>query len=414
MNRIYSGKYYFYIEYYTYIKKNDESVLILNTLDNQKIVSNDVRILTLVESMLCKKDNVLEIDFDNIYHDEFYQSFFEDIRNIFMGDLIEVNLSNGAPVNFYPIAKIEDNFRKKDNHALLGHDTLCNSLFNLNIFLNAACTQHCANCANYYKQFHCCSKFLTENDSLSIDPIVIEKIFKYSKFENLNKINILGGNIALYKDIDRILPYLSDYKEKCFAVFKYNNIDSINAEILSFFDNRIVIIVDAAEIDAHDVDRLISDYHQFEIHIVATDELQLKKMMPLFSASISYRLVPFYNGNNLAFFENNVFLCEEDIFEANYTIKKIHKNQLINNGFFGNLTVLPDGNVFIDMNGSFLGNLQSESILNIISKALKNEDSLWFKTRKTTTCSDCLFVDLCPPVSSYELAIGKYNLCNVN
>ena len=105
---------------------------------------------------------------------------------------------------------------------------------------------------------------------------------------------------------------------------------------------------------------------------------------------------------------------EEDIFEMQYTIKKIHKNQFMNSVFFGNLTVLPDRNVCVDMNSPVLGNQKNESIFEIFSKALKNDDSLWFKTRNTAMiCSGCLFVDLCLPISNYELATCKSNLCNV-
>ena len=413
MNRLYQGKYYFYLECYTYAKITETSVLLLNTLDNQRIISNDKKIMALIEKLLQKKNNVLEIDFDGFYQDEIYQLFFEEVRTKYMGDLIDVNLSKGEPVNFYPIAKIENNIRKKGNTTSPDFDMLCNSLFNLTIYLNAECTHNCPNCNKYYRQFNCCTQFVGNNDCVSMDPAIVEKIFSFVKFENLKKIHVAGGNLSLYKDFDRIIPYLSEYREHCSTGFKYNNIRSINADIRSFFENRITIIVDAAEIDDNDVDILINDYNRFEIQIIATDECQLEKMMPLINSSVSYKLTPFYNGHNLSFFEDNVFLNEEDLFETKYTIKKIHKNQLMNSGFFGNLTVLPDGNVCVDVNGPVLGNLHGETMLDIISKALKNEDSLWFKTRNTTTCADCLYVDLCPPVSSYELAVGKYNLCHV-
>jgi pseudo-rSAM protein len=413
MNNIYKGKHYFYFEYYTYIKINGTSVFLLNTLDSQRIISNDKRIISLIESLLGKKNNVLEIDFDNVYTDDIYQLFFDEIRNKYMGDLIAVGLSKSEPVNFYPIGKIENNIREKKDKTSVDYNLLCNSLFNLSIFLNTECTHNCLDCRNYYKQFHCCSKFSDKNDNNSIDANVVEKIFKYAKFENLHRINILGGNISLYKDMDSVLNYLCDYKEICYAFFKYNNISSINEQICSFFNNRIIIIVDASEIDENDIDVLFDKYNKFEIHFIVTVETQIEKLMRFVDSEISHKFIPFFNGKNLAFFENNIFLNEEDIFETNYTIKKIHKNQHINSIFFGNLTVLPNADICVDVNGNVLGNLNSESMFDIISKSLKNEDSLWFRTRKMTTCSDCLFVDLCPPPSNYEIVIGRSNLCHV-
>ena len=415
MSRIYTGKYYFYFECYTCIKTTETCALILNTFDNQKIISSDKRIIALIEKMIAKKNSVLEIDFDNFYKDDLYQSFFDEVRNKYMGDLIDVKLSKGEPVNFYPIPKVEDNIRKKEKQdKSIDFNFLCNSLFNLTLFLNTACRHNCPHCKDYGKQFHCCTKFSCKDACNSIDSEIIEEIFNYARFENLNRIHLLGGDISLYKELDWLFNYLSGYQENCYAYFKYDNIRSINAKMLSFFDNRIVIIADAAAIDRRDVDILINDYNRFEIHIIVTDELQLEKIATLADSSVSYKLIPYYNGKNRSFFENHIYLNEEDIFETQYTIKKIHKNQLMNSFFFGNLTVLPDGNVCIAMNSPVLGNLKNESIFEILSKALKNEDSLWFKTRNTAaTCSGCLFVDLCPPISDYELATGKSNLCHV-
>ena len=413
MNKIYKGQYYFYLECYTYFKLTDNKVLLLNVIDNQKIISSDKKIVVLIERLSSKKNSVLKVDLDNEYKDNVYKTFFKEVRDKFMGDLIDIGLSKGEPVNFYPIAKIEDNVRKIDRDTPLDFNLLCNSIFILNFFLNSVCVHNCTHCKDYYKQLNCCSKITTNNDQQSIEIEIIEKIFKHAKFENLKRINFLGGDISLYQDLDRVISCLSDYREICRVYFKYNNIQSINEKILSFFGNRISIIVDAEEIDHNDVVRLIHDYHQFEIHIVLTDELQIEKIMPLINSSISYKVFPFYNEKNISFIENNVFLSEKDIFEPNYTIKKIHRNQHMNTFFFGNLTLLPDGNVCIDVNGSSLGDLHSESIFDIISKALKYEDSLWFKTRDTTDCSDCLFVDLCPPISNYEFAINKSHLCNI-
>ena len=413
MNRIYNGKYHFYLEYYTYVKITDLCVLLLNTLDNQKIISSNEKIIQLIKRILYKKNSVLEIDFDTFYVDDIYQLFFEEVRNKYMGDLIAINLSKGEPVNFFPTGKINNNFRVKDKNTFFEYNFLCDNFFNLNIYLNTTCAHNCPNCKDYHRLFICCSKFLGKSDNNSIEPSLIENMFKYSKFENLNRINILGGNISLYKNIDSVLYYLSDYKENCHAYFKYNNVQSINAKIVSFFDNRISIIVDVSEIDENDINILINDYNKYEIYIVLTDELQLEKIVQLTTSSISYKLIPFFNGKNLSFFKNNVFLSEEDILETKFTIKKIHKNQFINSLFYGNLIVLPDGNVCIDINGPILGNLYNETIFDIISKALLNGDSLWFKTRNTTSCSSCLFVDLCPPISNYELVIGQSNLCHI-
>lgn len=104
---------------------------------------------------------------------------------------------------------------------------------------------------------------------------------------------------------------------------------------------------------------------------------------------------------------------KDDILSMKHTIRQIHRNQVLNYFFWGELTVFPNGDVCSNVNRPILGNIQNESIDEMIVEILTDSDSLWFFTRNKTACKNCLFVDLCPPISNYELSANKFDLCNL-
>ena len=121
---------------------------------------------------------------------------------------------------------------------------------------------------------------------------------------------------------------------------------------------------------------------------------------------------PWYNGNNLQFFEDNVFLSEEDLKNQNFSRREIFAHQILNTNFFGKLTVLPDGNVYANINMKPLGKI-GDNLGELIKKEFVSGES-WFKTRdKLEPCGKCLSRHLCPSPSDYEYQLGRHNLCNI-
>ena len=112
-----------------------------------------------------------------------------------------------------------------------------------------------------------------------------------------------------------------------------------------------------------------------------------------------YQLVPVYTGNNLDFFRKNVFLTHEDILATRLTMRDFFRRRAINENDFGKLHILP--------------NVATHDFLTIIQKEIK-EGCSWLRIRNQEPCAHCLYRDLCPSPSDYELEIGCPNLCLVN
>ena len=123
-------------------------------------------------------------------------------------------------------------------------------------------------------------------------------------------------------------------------------------------------------------------------------------------------IVPFFNGSNEDFFQNNVFLTTQDIACLNPSANDVLMNQVLNANFFGNIIIDSNSNVYSRFNGNSIGKIQQgQDIVGFVEQYLQYNDN-WFLTRdKISPCSDCLFCYLCPPISNCEISFKRYNLC---
>ena len=92
--------------------------------------------------------------------------------------------------------------------------------------------------------------------------------------------------------------------------------------------------------------------------------------------------------------------------------QQIFTRQVMNENFFGKLTIMPNGDVYANVNVKVLGNLKSNSLNELVYKEMSQKES-WFLKRENQPCCDCVYKLLCPSPSNYELAIGKMNLCTI-
>lgn len=128
----------------------------------------------------------------------------------------------------------------------------------------------------------------------------------------------------------------------------------------------------------------------------------------------SYKFQPFYTGDNIDFFKDSVFLEMDDIFVKKFKLKDLLSKTILNLNNFGKLTLLYNDLIYSNINESELGDVNKLDFNYLIRKALSNSNFGWIQSRcKVEPCSACQYNAFCPPISNYEYAIGKYNLCHV-
>jgi len=227
---------------------------------------------------------------------------------------------------------------------------------------------------------------------------LVGNIFTYSNYTKLiNEITNLGIGCSINITL---LDFLAQIKN-------LNSIqisDQVKLNILiekSLFSDSFVQLSKIEEIQS------------VVAHVLSTEEYCFfLDIFNKFPTNYNTQLIPIFNGDNLHFFEDNVFMGQEDFDNVFITKREIFSNQSINNNDFGKLTVLPDGSVYANVNMEKLGTVK-DSPYSIVHKEL-TEGNSWLRIRDMKPCCDCVYQWLCPSPSNYEPAIGKPNLCHIN
>lgn len=160
-------------------------------------------------------------------------------------------------------------------------------------------------------------------------------------------------------------------------------------------------------------DNPLLENNECHYHFIVSSEEEYETACRLVEehASGNCRMLPLYTGTNDAFFEELVYLSEEDIRDFRFSKREVFSRQAINENFFGTLTVDLDGGVYGNLNEKPLGTM--EDGLYLLTLQEMTEGHSWLHIRDSKPCCDCIYQWLFPSPSNYEKVIGKPNLCHV-
>ena len=411
-------KYWFYVDTFVHISIKKNNALLYNSFtgkyfevkDSPSIISllkrlkslNNVGVLSMNETTL---KPVLE--------------FVDQVRNNFMGDLIEVEHSQRKPVQTVPVITIQkgvDHLNKVDGKSA-GEDIL-NYLRLLTLYINDACEQNCSFCSQAYQQFNCCFKGKRENRELSIS--TIDKVLKTTR-NSLEVLILSGGNILNYSRLEDLIQLLMTSPAKKTLCINYLNLKD-NFNRLNLLENLDLLEVEVPVFFPINIEEFEGVHRRIQkmrikVHfnfVIQTDE-EFEAAEQLISANVleDFGYIPFYNGSNYDLFSENVFINRSDIESNQPSMIDIYRNEIINSNFFGKLSIASDGRIFAALTESSLGNIINDPLKEILVKELV-EGKSWRKVRKNVLpCKKCTFQSICPPISNINKLIGKSNLCHI-
>lgn len=255
--------------------------------------------------------------------------------------------------------------------------------------------------------------------SRELSIIHIKKIIDDLKGTALQKINIIGGNIFNYSEMEELNNLLRDWSKYVEYSIHYKNIigntDKINllnrgSSLNLLVDNEIDIEI-LSEVKELIDGKNIKTKFSFAVGKNADFNI-IEKIISKLKIN-DYIIYPYYNKSNISLFLNNVFINKQDIFEAQPSQNDIFTRQTLNPLSFGQLYVTCNGNIYSNLNNPMLGNINNISIYDSVYKEMDTGKSWWKLRTNIQPCRNCLYNLLCPPISNYEYTIGKYNLCNV-
>ena len=100
--------YWFTIEPYVFISIVNNSLLLYNTLDGKTIESDKADVIELLGEILKKENCGVTLLKKEVYKHDDINAFVCELREKFMGDVIDVSLSKGKPVQLLPFFNLSN------------------------------------------------------------------------------------------------------------------------------------------------------------------------------------------------------------------------------------------------------------------------------------------------------------------
>lgn len=408
--------YWFSLKSHIYVEFKEKEILLYDTQKGSYMKITNPEIISLIKDMY-ETENLGVVE---LYTEKFNNTdiklIIENLIQLEIADLDIINNDAPKPIKLIPILNLQNDIEKikewvkdeKEKALLLGKDTL-KYLFEVNIYINNICDVNCEFCSNHVKQIECCTIKKGKSDELSIE--IIKDILRQIKYSSVYRINIMGGDIYKYSQLGELRDIILEFSNKVVHFYThYKNyiknslIEDLPLNLIIDFPNNKTI-----------TQKIFSDINNnCTVHFIIKDENEYEKAESIIEENnlIKAEIHPFYTGENLSFFKENVFMDEDDIFSTTQQMREIFRNKKANKNFFGKLYILPDGEVKANMNTSSLGNIKSDDILNLVNKELIN-NTAWRYIRDKSPCDQCLNRFICPPISNYEIALNRLNLCHL-
>jgi len=331
------------------------------------------------------------------------------------GSLLDNNIFSVKP--FVPKFKLKIMEAFSENHAqnLSKGMNILDYLAEITIYLNATNPDN-LNSAIWqqaYKQFIAPANL--PNSKQELDFELLRSFIRQAADKTIN-LNLLGGSVFEYSHFAELIDFLQTESYKFSPVLHFTArafiINQAKIEQLPVNANLFYTLYLAEKSD-YLLNLPIDDKTELVFIIQNDDDFNRAEQYITEHKIEKYQLKPFYNGSNGDFFRENIYLSEGDILAEPIEWRIIHRNGAVNNNYFGKLTVLNNGKVYGSLHQPSVGSIAKSDLKTLIVSALKKKSG-WTTTRgKLPVCGNGLYQKLCPPVSNYENAIGKNNLCTV-
>ncbi len=399
-----------------------------NTFNRQLLeYAKEPSILKLLRRLNSDR-NLYVIKIKNGEIDSVVSRFIKDIRGSYCGDIIDTAHRPRKPVQLKPLLKLHGTLPEmstgRSGEKTLVKDEIKDYLNALTLYINSNCNRDCGMCNKAHKQFTCCTRG-TSGNTLTIQDIrgLLEEI----NGSKLFKINISGGDLATYPNLPELLALLEPLPAVKNYFQHYLNLDALQHKT-PFFQlarNSISNLKNCLNILVHFplqkniFQKWAEQSHRLDIkkryHFIVQSDDQFDTVEDLINRYPfeDFLVSPYFNGQNMSFFQTNVFTDRESLLEESHTMKDIFSRAAINRFYFKNLSLLSNKGIYANLNGPQLGILGKNKIFDVIHKELNNGKS-WTRVRRhVMPCKSCVFTDLCPPITNYEFATKMYDLCHI-
>jgi len=421
-------KYWLYIDSFIHIAQKKNNVLLYHPYTGKILEYTDnPDAANLVRRIRSPKNlGVIGMTSEELSNPAVH-AFVSEIKRHFMGDVLDRSFSDGKPVQMPPHVKIQKDiaYLKNIKSRSVG-EKIMGYLSEVSIYLNEECSQHCHICPSAFRQFPCCHCSPSLKKAVRmLDMEILERFLDEIGGSSSVSLNLLGGNILVYPHLECLAALLKNRGVPYNLFVHYLNLaehPNHNASISPLGGSPGFYIVPVSFPVDEDKFRIVCEIlrsrhvpFKFLFIIESSDDVNRVETLLLQSRfqGVNSAIRIFYNGHNLDFIEESVFINPSTIEKKRPPLKTIYTNGAVNRSYFGKLTIMPDGGVYAGVKDPCLGRLGKDSVYDMLSKEMSAGKS-WLRVRpKMKPCKDCLYNRLCPPLSNYERVMGKNNLCHI-
>lgn len=412
--------YWFYLESFVYIVIKGNDLLMYNTITGKFLSYVDNRSLIAFILELNRKENLYVLKVSHTFlKDNRLDAFINEIRDYFMGDLIDVSLSPKKPFILPPHFDIRENIEIRERRTYL--NVSADSLFSikeLTFYIDNLCENNCNVCHTACNQFLWCTVG-KDKDRHILTPGDIEEIIEQVKGCPVKNINIIGGDLNRYPHLNELMNVLS---HGSFNVNYYFHLSHLRKRV----SDKIKVLNPRARINV--LIECISQLPSDELTLLYLKELepdglifliQEKEDIVVTEQIVEYlkleniSVQSYFNGQNLDFFKKNVFIDRESLSENPLDLGAINARKFYNTMNFGKMYIMADKKIYSDINDTPLGTIGDITIEKAVIIELTKHGN-WLRARRDESpCCDCLLNTICPPLSNFEIISGVYNSCNI-
>ena len=348
--------------------------------------------------------------------------FISQLRQTFMGDLLNPEWSSGKPVNLFPEVIVKHPLEKKKHvkqHLIPDLDPR-NYIQELTLFINTDILDESEPFSNAFRQFSYPTFYSLKQEDMSIQlaSSIIQDVNNYTP----TLIHISGANIFSYPDLDELIKLMatSPFQKKYHLINNQWEAETVNRDLAQKNTSLALYITFPSHPDsiASDLRTLQEPKHlkKVEFNFVIRDDEELQMSLEIIQIldleNIYFK--PYFTGDNLDFFRENIFVSREEILAAKPDQKQVLSRLSINETDFGKFSITPDGAVYANLNDPELGNAREHTLSQHVEKEIDAGVSWGRVRREVTPCKDCIYHFLCPPISSYEIFMKRFNFCDVD
>ena len=246
-----------------------------------------------------------------------------------------------------------------------------------------------------------------------LDFYALQRFFQGADNSYLHTVNLVGDVFSY--------PYKAELMDMLYSMHAKKHFYLTEACVTKFMEeikaidlNNYMLHIYYEGIDKTIHQELTNGNIPFQWVYLLSDEAQTEELEQLETqyGEEYIEIKPVFTKENVGFFENNIYLSEEDVMHPDCDKQDVFAHQVMNTNFWGRLSIMPDGNVYSNLNLPPLGTLR-DRLYDLIVDEMKSHRAWRWTRDEVSPCKDCLFRYLCPSPSNYELVIGRNNLCHI-